>query len=98
VGLAGLKIAPLYMQKMRLATVLEDVQKELADGGRNQQAIRNALEARFYIEGLQVPRDNVAIRQIATGYQVHVQQENRTQFLADLWFVVVVNEQVEIRR
>lgn len=99
VGLAGLKVAPLYMQKMRLATVLKDVKDEMANGGgQNAQAIRNALEARFYIEGLKVPRENVSIRQNSTGYQVHVQQENRTPFVADLWFVVVVDEQVEISR
>ena len=98
VGLAGLKIAPLYMQKMRMSAVLTDVQSELDGGGSNPQSIRNALENRFYIEGLKVSRENVAIRQVSSGYQVHVQQENRTPFVADLWFVVVVDEQVEIRR
>lgn len=98
VGLAGLKIAPLYMQKMRVSTVLADVEKELSGNGSNPQNIRNALQNRFYIEGIKVPRENVSIKQVSTGYQVHIEQENRTPFIADLWFVVMVDEQVEIRR
>jgi hypothetical protein len=98
IALAGLKIAPLYMQKMRLTAVLGDMERELQGSGRNAATIRLELESRLYVESLQIPRKNVSIRQVRDGYEVHVQQENRTEFLADLWFLVVVDEQVEIRR
>ena len=98
IGLACLKIAPLYMQKMRLEAVLNNMEKDMQGSGRNAQGIRLELESRLYVESLTIPRENVSIRQVQDGYQVHIQQENRTPFLADLWFVVMVDEQVEIRR
>jgi hypothetical protein len=98
IGLAGLKITPLYLQKMRLEAVLSDMEQEMRGSGKSAQGVRLELESRLYVEGLQVPRENVSIRQVRDGYQVHVQQENRTPFLADLWFLVMVDEQVEIGR
>jgi hypothetical protein len=98
IGLAGLKITPLYLQKMRIQTVLGDIEQELQGTGKGPQGIRLELESRFYVEGIRVPRENVTIRQARDGYEVHVQQENRTPFVADLWFVVMVDEKVEISR
>lgn len=97
-GLAGLKIVPLYMQKMRISTVLDDLGRDSETGTPTPQSIRNELDRRFSIEGINVPRDNVKITQVRDGYQVQIQHEERTPFVADLWFVVVFDERVEIRR
>lgn len=97
-GLAGLKIVPLYMQKMRISTVLKDLGRDSQTGVQTPQSIRNELDRRFSIEGITIQRDNVKITQVRDGYQVRIQQEERTPFVADLWFVVVLDEQVEIRR
>lgn len=97
-GFAGLKIVPLYLNKMRVEKVLSDMEREFQGSGKNAQAIRYELESRLYVEGLEIPRNNVSINPVRNGYQVHVQQENRTQFLSDLWFLVMVDEQVEILR
>jgi Flp pilus assembly protein TadG len=98
VGFATLKIVPLYMQKMRVSTVLQDLGRDAATGTPTPQSIRNELEKRFSIEGIDIKRENVKITQVRDGYQVQIQQEQRTPFVADLWFLVVVDEQVEIRR
>jgi len=97
-GLAGLKIVPLYLKKLSLDRVLADVERDMQGTAKTAQGIRLELESRFYVEGIQIPRQNVSISQVRDGYQVHVQQENRAEFLADLWFVVLVDEKVEIRR
>jgi hypothetical protein len=98
VGLAILKIVPLYMERMRIGTVLSDLQQELATGGNTVPSIRLALESRFNIENLDVPRDEVEISQGGIGYVVTISRESRASFAADLWFVVIINEQVEISR
>jgi hypothetical protein len=97
-GMAGIKVVPLYLKKLSLDKVLQDVERELQGSGKNAQGIRYELESRFYVEGLDIPRKNVSISQVRNGYEIHVQQENRTQFMADLWFLVLVDEKVEIRR
>jgi len=98
VGYAGLKIVPLYMKNMQLSKVLTDVRQEF--DGRNATAgqIRTALSRRFDIEGIQLPPDSVKINQARNGYEVSIQYENRTPFIADIWFLVTFDKKVEIRR
>ena len=98
VGFAGLKVVPLYLQKMRVGTILSDLERDSRSGGQTPQSIRNEIDKRFSIEGIDIPRENVKITQVRDGYQVRIQQEARTPFIADLWFVVTLDEQVEIRR
>ena len=98
IGLAVMKIVPLYMEKIRIGTVLEDLQVELAAGSNTIQGIRNALESRFYVENVSVPRDEMEITRRGEGYLVRINRESRTPFIGDLWFVVVIDEQVEISR
>lgn len=99
IGLAVLKIVPLYMEKMRIASVLGDLQEELGTGGNSPASIMNALNNQFYIEALKEPTANeVKIERNSNGFSVRVHREARAPFLADLWFVVDIDEQVEISR
>lgn len=98
IGLAAIKVVPLYLHKMRLTTALEDVKSEFDGQGATPGSIRVALGKRFDIEGMDVPREAVKITQINNGYRVQIQQEQKTPFVADLWFLIDFNKQVEIRR
>jgi hypothetical protein len=99
VGLAVLKIVPLYLERMRVGTVLEDLADELATGGNSAQSIKIALDSRFYVENLRpLQNDEYNIKRDGEGYLLTVNRESRELFLSDLWFVVVINEQVEINR
>ena len=98
VGYGGLKLVPVYMQNMRLSKVLDDVRQEL--DGRNATAgqIRTALSRRFAVEGIQLSPESVKINQARNGYEVSIQHDNRTPFVADIWFLVTFDKKVEIRR
>ncbi len=98
IGLAILKITPLYMQKLRVEAVLNNVEQDLSGSGASPQVIWRELQSRFYVEGVDIERENVNISQGRNGFDVRVHQESKTLFLADLWFVVMVDEQVEILR
>lgn len=99
IGLATLKIAPLYMQKMRVGTVLEDLQVSLGTGGNSPASIRTAIDDRFYIENLEaLSSDEIDISAAGDGYAVRVNRETWAPFFADLHFVVIIDEQVEISR
>jgi len=98
VGYAALKLVPIYMQNMRLTTVLNDVRDELDGSGATPGQIRNAVGRRFDVEGITLPRENVKIDQASNGYQLRIEYDNRTPFLADIWFLVTFDKQVEIRR
>jgi hypothetical protein len=98
VGLAGIKVTPMYIKNMRLSKVLEATQEELNGKGPNPTNIRQEIYKRFSIEDINLPVDNVKIAQSKNGYSVRIQYENRAPFVADVWLLIVFDKQVEIRR
>ena len=98
IGLAVLKIFPLYLEKMRINRVLEDVQSELSASGSSIQNIRLLLEQRFYVENLSIPREEIEIARAGEGFTVRVVRDARASFVADLSFIVSIDQQVEIGR
>lgn len=98
VGLAVLKIVPLYLERMKIDAVLVDVEQELAIGGNSVQTIRNALNNRLYIEAVTVEASEMDIKREGEGYTVRIDKQLREPFLADLWFVLMIERQIEIAR
>ncbi len=98
VGLAVIKVFPLYLQNYKLSRVLDDVQSDLDGTGTTAGAIRNAISRRFEIEDVRLSPDNVSINQVRNGYEVRIQYEHRTHYVADVWLLVAFDKQVEIRR
>jgi len=98
VGLAGLKIVPMYLRNMRLNTILDDLQTDYRSGGRGPTDIRMEINRRLAVEGMRVPRENITVSQGRNSYVVRVQMENREAFLGDVYFLVLYDRQVEIQR
>jgi hypothetical protein len=98
IGFAIIKIVPLYMERMRVQTVLEDIKEELSGGNNTATSIRQALDARFYVENLKVPREEIAITRSGDGWLIQITREARAPFIADLSFVVDIDEQIELGR
>lgn len=98
IGLAAIKVTPLYLENMRLDTVMDDIQTELSGTGATPAAIRTALNKRLYIEGVRLPPETVKIAQSGNGYQVRIQHEGRAPFIADIWLLVVFDKQISIGR
>lgn len=97
-GLAAIKVVPLYLEKMRLETLLEDVNREFAGGGKTPIAIRDAVNNRLVAEGIRLSSENIEITQSSSGYTLRIHKEGRANYFGDLYLVVVFDEQVEIRR
>lgn len=98
VGLAAIKVTPMYLNNMRLSQILEDLETELAGKQPNPQSIRTELYKRFSVEDINMPADNLKIAQSKNGYTVRIQQESRVSYVADVWLLLVYDKQVEIRR
>jgi len=98
VGLAAMKLVPMYLQNMRLSTILDDLQTELNGKGSTPANIQRELYRRFSVEGIRLPQDNVKIVQAKTGFDVRIQYENRAPYVADIWLLVAFDKQVEIKR
>ena len=98
VGLAAIKVTPLYVQGMRIRTVLADMKEDVDGKGTTASGLRLELSSRLYVEGVSLTRDDVKITPAPSGYKLRVQYDSRTQFLSDIWFLVVIDEQIEIQR
>jgi len=97
-GLGGMKITPLYLQNMRLSTVMDDLKVEMDGKGSTAGNLRLYLNKRLYVEGVDVRPEDVKITPTGNGYVVKIEYDNRTPFLADIWLLVAFDKQVQIRR
>jgi hypothetical protein len=98
VGLAVLKLTPMYIKNMRMSTILEDVERELSGQNATPQSIRNELTRRFIIEDIRLGNDELKITQSRGGYALRVQYEERAPYVADIYLLVAFDKQVEITR
>jgi hypothetical protein len=98
VGFGGIKLAPLFMQKMTINTVLNDLKEEYDGTGATTAAVRRTLVQRLYIEGIRIDPEDIIIAPTNAGYNVGIEYDNRASFMAGISFLVAVDEQIEIRR
>jgi len=98
VGLAGLKITPMYIKKMRMTTIMNDVQRDLGGQSPTPVTIRQEMAKRFSVEDINLDVEKFKIAQSKNGYTLHVQYEDRAPYVADLYLVLAFDMQVEIRR
>ena len=98
VGLAVMKVTPMYIKKMRMDSILTDVSREMSGQGTTPQNIRNALARRFSVEDVNMDIDAFKITQSKDGYSLRVQYEERASYVADIYLLVAYDKQVEITR
>ena len=98
IGLAVMKVTPLYLQNMRLTTVMDDLKAEMDGKGTTAGNLRLYLNKRLYVEGIDVSPEDVKITPTGNGYNVAIEYDNRTPFIADVWLLVAFDKQVQVRR
>ena len=98
VGLAGIKITPMYIKNMRMDTILEDVKRDLSGNGPTPQSIRYELAKRFSVEDVNLDVDALKITQSKNGFTLRVQYDERASYVANVYLVVAYDKQVEITR
>jgi len=98
VGLAVLKVTPMYLKNMRMTTIMNDIQTELSGNGATPQTIRNELARRFSVEDINLDVSGLKITQSPKGYTLRVQYEERASYVADIYLLIAYDKQVEITR
>ena len=96
---AGIRLVPIYLEHMKINSVLEGVKAEFEGQNPSRQDINRSLSRRFDIESINVISEkDLKIRKVADGYIIEAIYENRTPFIANVSFAVSFNKTVEIRR
>jgi hypothetical protein len=98
VGLAAVKVTPMYLKNMRMTRVLDDVAKEISNQNATPQSIRNELTRRFIVEDIRLGADELKIAPSKNGYSLSVQYEERASYIADIYLLIAYDKQVEIAR
>jgi hypothetical protein len=98
VGLAVVKITPMYIKNMRMDTILDDVERELSGQNPTPVTIRQEIAKRFSIEDINMDVNALKITQVQNGFSVRVAYEERAPYVADVYLLVAYDKQVEIRR
>ena len=91
---AGIKLAPAYLEYMKVARVLEDLKSQAAGG---PQAIRSALAKRFDIEMVNSigPRD-VEITREGDVFNVRAAYSREEKFVANVSFLLHFDKTVAV--
>ena len=98
VGLAAVKVTPMYLKNMRMTRVLDDVAREISNQNATPQSIRNELTRRFIVEDIRLGADELKIAPSKNGYSLSVQYEERASYIADIYLLIAYDKQVEIAR
>ena len=98
VGLAAVKVTPMYIKNMRMDTILDDVVRDLSGNSPTPQAIRSELSKRLSIEDINLDVQGLKITQTQNGYSLRVAYEERAPYVAGVFLGVAYDKQVEIRR
>jgi uncharacterized protein DUF4845 len=98
VGLAGIKLVPMYIMDMKLAKALEGIPEELSGKEVSSQSILYALYKKFSVEDINLPKDSIKVAPSKNGFSVRILWENRTPYLGDVWLMIVFDKTVEIKK
>jgi uncharacterized protein DUF4845 len=98
VGLAGLKLVPMYINDMKLSKALDGIQEELNGKEVTPTSVQYALYKKFSVEDINLPKDSIKVAPSKNGFSVRIQYENRASYLGDVWLMVVFDKTVEIRK
>jgi len=99
IGFAALRLTPIYLEHMKIVSVLEDVKADLDGTNPSIQLIKSAIGKRLNIEMVRVvQRQDFKVKKSEVGYSVRVQYNAEAPYFANVWLLVRFNDAVEIRR
>ena len=98
VGLAGIKLVPMYVMDLKLSKALNGISDDVNGKEVTPQSIQYALDKRFSVEDVDLPKDSIKVAPSKNGFSVRIQYENRAPYLGDVWLMIVFDKQVEIRK
>lgn len=96
---AALRLVPVYMEYLRVVTVMDGVSEDLDGTNPTLTQIRQGLDSRLYIEGVKVVKlGDFKVEKADTGYRMSLAYEATAPYIANVSFLVAFTKSVEVRR
>jgi hypothetical protein len=96
---AGIRLTPVYLNYMKVASVVSGVHKEFDGANATRAAIRRSVSRRFDIEsvGVITARD-VTVTKVDGGFEVAATYSHKAPFVANVSFLVDFDNRILVRR
>ena len=96
---AAIRLTPVYLNYMKVASVISGVQEEFDGTGASKAAIRKSISRRFDIDSVAViSAKDVNIKPVSGGFEVSAVYSHKANFLGNISFVVDFEERAVIRK
>ena len=94
---AGIRLAPVYLNYMKVAKAMDGAVTELKAGGANPQSIRNTIDKHFEIDMVDYPTTkDMKITRDGGVWLVESQYDDDAPLFANLSLHVVFDKKVKI--
>jgi hypothetical protein len=96
---AGIRIAPIYLNYMRVAKTIDDVSKsEGGDNGATMGSIKNAIDKRLDIEGIDFPElKDFTVRREGSVWVIECNYEDVAPMFANLSLLLKFDKRAELK-
>lgn len=96
---ATMRLTPVYLNYMKIASVLDGVFKEFDSQGPSRSAIVTSIRRRFDVESVSVitSRD-IKVLNDGGGFKIEAVYDHTTPFLGNISFTVHFDKRVTVRR
>ena len=96
---AGIRLVPVYLEHMKIESVLNGVVKEFDGQSPSTQDMRLYIQKRFDVESVNIIRaQDVKVKRDGESYVISAKYANTTPFLANVSFQVDFDKEVVVRR
>lgn len=96
---AGVRLAPVYLNYVKVAGVLDGVYDEFDNQNPTRGAIRTSINRRFEVESVSVISSReIKVKSDSGGFLVVAQYDHTTPFVSNIHFTVRFDKEVLIRR
>ena len=96
---AALRLAPVYLNYIKVAGVLDGVYDEFDSQNPSRAAIRTSVDRRFEVESVSVISNrDVTITTDNAGFLIEATYDHTTPFIGNVYFTVKFDKSVLVRR
>jgi len=96
---AAIRLAPVYLNYMKVAGVINGVYDEFDSQNPTLNSIRRSIGRRFEVESVSVITERqIKVTQDNGGFVVEAQYDHTTPFLGNLFFTVRFDKSILVRR
>ena len=96
---AAIRLIPVYLNYMKVATVVSGVAQEFDGAGATSAMIRSSISRRFDVEMIsEIRAKDVTVKKVDGGYEVTAVYAHKAPFIANVSFVVDFDSKSMVRR